>query len=193
MHTFGEAVMTAMPSRRLMTAEELARLPDDGRVYELSRGKLICMAPSAWPPSMVAGNLHLEVGAFVRQHKLGICGVSEGGFLLNTDPDVVRAPDVWFVRADRVPAPPAPGGYWPGAPDLAVEVLSPSDRFIDVMRKVRDYLDAGVRLLWVIDPEARTAGIFRPGVSERFIDEDGALDGEDVLPGFSLLLSDVLP
>jgi Uma2 family endonuclease len=113
--------------------------------------------------------------------------------LLKRGPDVVRAPDVWFVRADRVPADGIPVSFWPGAPDLAIEVLSPTDRVGAVLRKVREYLDAGVRLVWVIDPEARTAGVFRPGRTEHFIDDDRILDGEDVLPGFTLPLREVLP
>jgi Uma2 family endonuclease len=184
-----------MPQREhgaLMTADELFDLPDDGLVYELDEGKLICMTPSGPYSSVVAANLHLAVGWFVREHRLGICGVSEGGFKLASNPDTVRAPDVWFVQNERVPPEGLPRSFWALAPDLAIEVLSPTDRYTQVMRKMRDYLNTGVRLIWAIDPEARTAMVFRPGVAPRFIDEDGVLDGEEVLPGLTVKLGDVL-
>lgn len=182
-----------MSDAKLMTAEELAALPDDGHVYELSRGKLICMSPSGSLPSIVAGKILFRLAGFVEQHRLGFYGTAEGGFRLARQPDTVRAPDVWFVRGERLPAEGIPTTFWPGAPDLAIEVLSPSDRFSAVLEKVRDYIDAGTRLVWVIDPEARSAGVFRPQGPVFFVDEDGTLDGEDVLPGFSLRLRDVLP
>jgi Uma2 family endonuclease len=129
--------------------------------------------------------------AFIRPRNLGICATADGGMRLAADPDTVRAPDVSFVRAERLPAGGLKAGYFAGAPDLAVEVLSPTDRFSDVQRKVRDYLAAGTRLVWVIDPEARTAIVYRPDGRVTFLDEDGVLDGEDVVPDFSLALADV--
>jgi Uma2 family endonuclease len=184
-----------MPHRApgtLMTAEELFEMPDDGVHYELSRGRLLCMPPAGPISSIVAAKVVVRVARFVDERGLGVYGVSEGGFKLGAAPDIVRAPDVWFVRADRVPPGP-PRGFWEIAPDLAIEALSPSDRISQVMLKVREYLDAGVRLVWIIDPEARTALVFRPDQRERIIDEDGVLDGADVLPGFTLRLSEVLP
>lgn len=177
---------------QLMAAEELLVMPDDGNRYELVRGELISMSPSAIPPSVVSGNVFLDVGTFVRRNRLGVCGTAEGGFRLSSAPDTVRAPDVWFVRADRIPANGIPDGFWPGAPDLAVEVLSPSDRFTDVLRKAQDYLAAGTRLVWVIDPAGRSAAVFRPDGVPVLLGEDGVLDGADVLPGFTLELKDVL-
>ncbi|MGH2599944.1 MAG: Uma2 family endonuclease [Dehalococcoidia bacterium] len=99
--------------------------------------------------------------------------------------------DVWFVRADRVPAG-AADEFFPGSPDLAVEVLSPSDRFGPVVQKARDYLAAGTRLVWVIDPKGRTAAVFHADGSARLLGEEDTLDGEDVLPGFSMTLRDLL-
>jgi Uma2 family endonuclease len=177
---------------RPVTAGELATLPDDGRVYELSRGMLVCMSPSSYGPSRIAGRVLARLGAFVDEHQLGDYGSAEGGFKLASDPDTVRAPDVWFVRAARVPAGENPEGFYDGPPDLAIEVLSPSDRFHEVMLKVRDYLDAGTPLVWVLDPTARVTAVFRPGTPVRFVDAEGALDGEDVIPGFTLPLGDVL-
>ena len=142
---------------------------------------------------MVGRKMAARLGDFVDGHGIGECGISEGGFKLASDPDVVRAPDVWFVRAERVPAGGFPSGIWEGFPDLAVEVLSPTDRPLAVAQKLQDYLDAGTRLVWVLDPDARAAAVYRPGHVPTFLNEDGILDGEDVLPGFALPLRDVLP
>jgi Uma2 family endonuclease len=182
--------MTAV-FERPMTAVELADLPDDGRRYELSRGMLICMSQSAYGPSRVTGKVVARMGTFIDEHKLGDYGTADGGFRLASDPDTVRAPDAWFVRAERVQVGVDEVGFFAGAPDLVVEVPSPSDRFKDVMLKVRDYLEAGVRLIWVLDAQSQVTAVFRPGAPVRFLDVDDALDGEDVLPGFRLPLGDV--
>lgn len=183
--------MTAIPAETLLTAEALAALSDDGFQYELVRGKLIKMPPSSSPSSIVALRLAVRAGSFIDQHRLGLYGGADWGLLLNRNPDTVRAPDFAFIRADRVPSSGVPRGYWPGAPDLVVEVVSPSDRFTDVIDKVHDYLDAGARLVWVLDPEKRRTYVFTLGRAPSVLPEDGVLDGEDVLPGFRLPLSDL--
>jgi Uma2 family endonuclease len=183
--------MSTAPSDRLMTADELLHLPDDGRFYELVRGKLIEVSPSSSESSWVSADVLTRINTFVRQHGLGRCGDSDWGFLLATNPDTVRAPDVGFVRAERIPASGVPPGYWPGAPDLAVEVLSPSNRPTDVLRKVAEYLDAGASLVWVLDPQRRRATVYHPDGTVTVLGEDGVLDGEDLLPGFTLPLAEV--
>lgn len=186
-------MVTATDAHR-MTADELLELPEKpGVSYELVRGELRCMAPSAALPGVVAAKTLIRVGGHVEAHKLGVCGTAESGFKLESDPDTVRAPDLWFVRAERIPVEGIPETFWPGAPDLAVEVLSPSDRFGPVMEKVQDYLANGTRLVWVIDPQGRSAANFRPDTRPVLIQEDGVLDGADVIPGFSVMLRDVLP
>jgi Uma2 family endonuclease len=178
-----------------MTADELSALSDDGNRYELVRGDLIRVSPSAVWPGIVAGRVFGLLWSFLqgRTH-LGVCGISETGFRLTRNPDTVRAPDVWFVLAERVPSDGIPDeGFWPGAPDLAVEVLSPSDRFVDVMRKVQEYLTAGARLVWVSDPKGRSAAVFAPDHPPQLLGGDDTLDGGDLLPGFTLRLGDVLP
>jgi Uma2 family endonuclease len=183
--------MSDTPTDTLLTADDLLRLPDDGYQYELVEGRLIRMSPASYKSSLVGGNVHAAMHHYVKQHRLGICAPADGAMRLATDPDTVRAPDISFVRAERVPPGPLPPGFWPVAPDLAVEVLSPSDRFSEVQRKVQDYLDAGTRLVWVLDPEARTATVYHPGGRSSFVDEHGTLDGEDVVPGFRLSLAEV--
>lgn len=133
----------------------------------------------------------VRVGAFVDEHRLGEYGSAEGGFLLRRDPESVRAPDAWYVRADRVPAGDDADQYFRDAPDLAIEVLSPSDRFADVALKIRDYVDAGTSLFWILDPKSYVTAVLRPGEPVRFLDEDGVVDGEDVLPCFTLPLRDI--
>jgi Uma2 family endonuclease len=184
--------MTAATPDRMMTADELADLPDDGMLYELSRGMLVCMSPSSYGPSRIAGRILAKMATFIDEHELGDYGSAEGGFKLASDPDTVRAPDIWFVRKERVPEGANPEGFYDGPPDLAVEVLSPSDRFHQIAMKVRDYLDAGTPLIWVLDPKGRLAAVFRPGAPVRFIDADGVLDGEDILPGFTLPIESIL-
>jgi Uma2 family endonuclease len=178
-----------------MTADDLSALPDDGNRYELVQGELVAMSPSAVWPGIVGGRVYGLLWSFLgRNAQLGVCGISETGFRLALNPDTVRAPDVWFVQAEHIPADGIPDeGFWPGAPDLAVEVLSPSDRFVDVMRKVQEYLAAGAHLVWVIDPKGRSAAAFAPERPPLLLGEDGTLDGGDLLPGFTLRLSDVLP
>lgn len=147
--------MANAPAEPLLTADELLALPDDGCHYELVQGRLIAMSPSFSKPAIVGGNILAEIRAFVKQHRPGICGGADWGFLLATEPDTVRAPDCVFVWAARVPATGVPDGFWPGAPDLAVAVLSPSKRPGELLAKVEDYLAAGTRLVWLVDPDAR--------------------------------------
>jgi Uma2 family endonuclease len=183
--------MTTDAAAGLLTAADLWQLPDDGNRYELSDGRLVCMAPASNWSAIVAGNVLEPLRAHVRAHDLGVCGV-EGGFVLRTNPDVVRTPDVWFVRRERVPPIGQRDGYWPFAPDLAVEILSPTDRAEQIRRKLVDYLDAGTRLVWLLDPRRRSAAVFRPDDAlPRLLSGDDALDGEDVLPGFTLPLAEV--
>jgi Uma2 family endonuclease len=174
----------------LITADELLHM-SDGSKYELDRGELIPMSPAGSRSGVVTFRVSLRFGAYVDQQHLGVCGSAEWGFRLSSNPDTVRAPDIGFVKADRIPAEGIPDGFWPGAPDLAIEVLSPTDRFANVLVKVREYLDAGTHLVWVLDPETRRAFIFRPGQEPEIVDSDGELSGEDVVSGFVLRLADV--
>lgn len=184
--------MTQAPGHTIMTAAELLALPDDGcHQYELVRGRLIKMSPSSSKPAIVAGRVLRPLGNFVDEHKLGVFGGADWGFRLASNPDTVRSPDCAFVRAEHVPDTGVPDGFWPGAPDLVVEVLSPSNRFSEMLERVEDYLAAGTRLIWILDPEARTARVFHPDRAPAFFGEDGVLAGEDVLPGFTLRLADV--
>jgi Uma2 family endonuclease len=124
-------------------------------------------------------------------HDLGRVLVGDAGFKLATDPDTVRGPDLAFIRRDRLPHP-SPAGYAAFAPDLVIEVLSPGDRPGEILAKVADWLNAGTRLVWIVDPERRLARVYRDDGTEQIVTADQALDGEDVVPGFRCALATVL-
>jgi Uma2 family endonuclease len=174
-----------------MTADELLRLqPPDKRV-ELVRGVMVVREPPGFRHGVVAFAIAARIGAFVHAHGLGVVVAAETGFKLFSDPDTVRAPDVGFIQRDRVPDP-LPRGYGALAPDLVVEVLSPDDRPGEVLQKTGDWLSAGTRLVWVIDSERRTARVYRADGSLGSLTADDVLEGEDVLPGFSCRLAEIL-
>jgi Uma2 family endonuclease len=172
--------------RQHVTAEELFRMPDDGYWYELVQGRLIKMSPPGALHGVVGIRVQTALDQFVAQQQLGLVLPQDTGFKLASNPDTVRAPDAAFVRRDRIPSTGVPVGYWPGAPDLAVEVRSASDRRSDLRRKASEYLRHGARLVWVIDPTRRDVTVFRPGSAPRTLRSDDELDGEDVVPGFRL-------
>lgn len=183
------AYVPEMPA--LMTAEELLRAPIPDKRTELVKGVLVVREPAGHRHGRVAGELFRVISNHVHAHALGAAYAAETGFTLARHPDTVRAPDVAFVRQDRVPDP-EPIGFGEFAPDLAVEVLSPGDRPGETLAKVADWLEAGTPLVWVIDPERRLARVYRRDGTETTIDGEGQLDGEDVLPGFTCRLGVVL-
>jgi Uma2 family endonuclease len=174
-----------------MTVEELLRLNLPDKRTELVRGVLVVREPAGFAHGRVAMRLALKLGVHVQQTGAGELLAAETGFTLARGPDTVRAPDVAFVRRERVPDPP-PRGFPQLAPDLVVEVLSPDDRPGETLAKVGDWLEAGSRLVWVIDPQRRYARIYRPDGTETVITESEHLSGEEVLPGFDCALAAVL-
>ncbi len=183
--------MATTHTERLWTAEEFLDRPGDGNMYELVEGKVVRVPPGFFASSVVAATLAGSIGAFVHTHRLGICGGEGGGVRTRSGPDTVRAPDFTFISKDRLPPGGIPPRWYPTAADLVGEILSPTDRFVNVVRKVQEYLAASVRLVWVIHPSERSAIVFRPIAEPRILGGDAALDGEDVLPGFSLALSEL--
>lgn len=174
-----------------MTAEELLHLNLPNKRTELVRGRLIVREPAGYRHGDVAARLLVIVGGFVLERRLGRVFAAETGFTLARNPDTVRAPDVAFIRTERLLDPP-PRGFAEIAPDLAAEVLSPDDRPGEVLAKVADWLKAGTRLVWVVDPIRQHARVYRTDGSQAHVSMGESLDGEDVLPGFSCPLSDVL-
>lgn len=172
----------------LVTAEQLLEMPGDQRV-ELVRGELVEMVPVNVTHSWLVTRLGAWMEASVRPRNLGMVGC-ECGFILRRDPDTVRGPDLCYVREPRLDEA-DDYGFFPGAPDIAVEVLSPGERHGEVETKVREYLDAGTRLVWVADPPRRTVTAHRPGAKPQVYSGDDVVTGEDVLPGFSFKVAEL--
>lgn len=148
------------------------------------------MNPTGFLHGRIVGRVTSCVESHVRKNKLGVVTGAETGFRIATDPDTVRAPDVGFVRADRVEDPKM-GGFFPGAPDLAVEVLSPSDSASDVLAKVQDWLSSGCRAVWVIDPVRETVSAYRSEGQTVVLRVSDELAGGDVLPGLALRVAEI--
>lgn len=168
---------------RSMTAEELFALPEGDVQYELVRGQLREVPMAGWQHGSVEANI---IGILINDSVARGTGRTVSGdtaFVLARDPDTVRIPDVAFVRHERLP-PPLVSGRAALAPDLAVEIRSPNDRPGEVQRKVADYFAAGVRLVWLVDPEAQTVEVWTPGGLDGRCTAAETIDGGAVIPGF---------
>ena len=174
-----------------VTVDEFARLPDDDFKYELVSGVVHRMSPVGALHGRVVVRLAAALNAWAEKHQAGAV-MSETGFVLVTNPDTVRAPDISFVRRERVATGGVPVGFWQGAPDLAVEVLSPDDRPRDIVVKVREYLTHGVSLVWVIDPDARTVTV-HSSAQPLTLTSEQRLEGDVFLPGFEVTVSRLFP
>ena len=174
-----------------VTAEELLRMPDDGFRYELVRGELRKMAPAGSEHGYLAVRVTGPLWLHVETHKLGRVYAAETGFQLASDPDTVRAPDAAFVSQQRIEEVGPVRGYWPGAPDLAIEVISPSDTYTEVEDKVFTWIDAGTRMVVVLNPRRRTVTVYRSRTDLTVLTEEDTLDGQDVVPGWTLPIADL--
>src|SRR3972149_4341515 len=182
-----------MATRIKVTAEDLWRMGEGDVRRELVNGEVIEMAPVGWSHGHVTGRFYRRISDHVEARDAGEVAVGDVGFVLQlpNDPERVRAPDVAFVSKQRLPAGRQRQGVFLGAPDLAVEVLSPTDNPVDMQQKVRDYVESGTRLEWLAAPEAKTVTVYRPDGSARLLREHEALDGEDVPPGLSIPLAQI--
>ena len=167
-----------------MTANDFTALRDDGYRHELVAGLLVSEPLPAHRHDRVRRRVERLLEAFVEPRKLGEV-FGEAGYLLASDPDTVRGPDVSFVAASRL-VDFDDTSFFPGAPDLAVEILSPSNRPSEMYAKVADYLAAGARLVWVLDPEHRAVTEYRTLLAPRRLGPSEWLNGGDVLPGFTI-------
>ena len=179
-------------STDVATADQLLAMSDDGWRYELVRGELRRMAPAGFEHGAIGMRLVTRLGTHVEANGLGVVLGPDTGFSIASDPDTVRAPDVSFVRRDRIPEEGLPKGYWPGAPDLAVEVISPGDTYSEVESKVEEWLDAGTRLVVVLNPRSRTATAYRSRAEVIRLLEADHLDLGDVVPGFTCPVADLM-
>ncbi len=183
--------VSPMTPAAFQTAEDLLRFREPGTTAELVRGVLIVREPPGTRHGRCANQLAFHLTQFVKRHALGDVFAQDTGFKIAHDPDTVRAPDVAFVAASRVSGIPD-AGYADLAPDWVAEIVSPGDRPGEVLEKVGQWLDAGVRMVWVIDSARAAARIYRADGTVAMIGPDGELNGEDVLPGFRVPLGEIL-
>lgn len=181
----------AATNTKLMTADELLAMPKDGYRYELVRGVLRKMAPVGH----TGGFYELRIGSllaiYVDGNGLGRAYGANTGFILERGPDYVLAPDASFVRQERVEEVEEVHGYFPGVPDLVVEVISPSDRYTDVYEKVEEWLNAGARMVVVVNPRNKTVQVYHSMTDVVTLSEDDTLDGGDVVPGWRLPIANI--
>jgi Uma2 family endonuclease len=175
----------------LLSADDLLRKPHDGYRYELVKGELIKEPPAGNINGKRAMRLGWRLAQYVESNDLGVVFAAEAGFRLATDPDTVRAPDVAFVTRMRIEEAGEFEGFWPGAPDLAVEVISPGDSYTEVEEKVEEYLSAGTRGVWIVDPRRRTITVYRSLADITILTENDRLKGGDIIPGFSCPVAEV--
>ena len=183
--------MPAPSESALLTAEDLEqiRLPD--KRTELVHGRLVVREPPSTEHGRIQANLAYFITDHVRRNELGVVFGQDTGFRITSKPDTVRGPDLAFVSRERAAALPR-RGYAALAPDFVAEILSPDDRPGEYLAKVAQWLEAGTRLIWVIDPQRAEARVYRADGSLTIIGEDALLEGEGLLPGFSCPLTEVL-
>ena len=176
---------------QLITAEDLLTMPDDGSRYELVKGELRKMPPAG----NIHGNRTMRLGwrlaQYVEMNDLGIVFAAETGFKLSSNPDTVRAPDIAFISKKRIAEVGAVEGFWPGAPDLAIEVVSPGDTYTEVGEKVEEYLRAGAHAVWVVDPRRRTITVYLSLSDITILSESDTLDGGNIIPGFRCKVAEI--
>jgi len=170
-------------SNRLVTAEEFERMPEEPGVrMELVRGRVVRVSPPGFRHGLVQGRLYELLADYSRRTGAGRV-IFPVGFKLASNPDTIREPDLAFIARTRVIG--EPDGFIAGAPDLAVEVISPTDRPGNLQRKIAQYLETGVRMVWLVDPKRGSVTVYQPGSKPVTLREGAMLDGGDVLPGFA--------
>ena len=181
-----------MSTTTWITADELLALPTGmGKRYELVSGELRVISATGWRHGEIVHNSGFLLGSFIRQHGLGRGFAAGTGFLIKRDPDTVRAPDFAFIAKEHFPETEPEEAFWPGAPDLAVEVLSPGDRMGDVDEKIEEWLAAGCAAVWVVDPKLQTVTIYQSSTKVQVKTAGEVLVGDPVVPGFSCALDEI--
>lgn len=166
-----------------ITAEEFWCLPDHGKRRVLVQGEVIETMPPGGRHGVIASEVTTCLRNWAKSGAGGCVGV-ESGFILQRNPDTVRGPDVFYVRAARIPVSGIPEGYWELAPDVAIEVVSPHESADEVREKIRDYLAAGTQLVWVLYARTQEVLVHTPDGLARTYTRDDVLEAFDLLPGF---------
>lgn len=176
-----------MPATKLMTAEDLWEMPEvPGKQFELVNGELVEMPTASHYHNLIVFLIGRLIDAFATERNLGYTFVDGVSFVLRRNPDDVRGPDVSFLARNRVISLEMLRKPWEGAPDLAVKIISPSDRAVDINEKIRAYQAAGTRLIWVVWPDTKSVTTYDVGGSISDLQAGDVLDGGEVLPGFTV-------
>ena len=175
--------------RTLLTAEELLQMEDSTR-YELVKGELVYMSPAGMKHGNITGDL---ASRMIVHAQTNLCGevFVKSGYILEREPDTVRGPDISFVSKARIPKEGIPDGFFEMAPDVAVEIVSPSDRYQDIEEKVHEYLNAGSKMVWVVSPKQRTVTVYRSLTDVKVLTEKEELTGDDVISGFRCAVREI--
>lgn len=183
--------MSTITATQSFTAEQLLYMPKDNFRYELIEGVLKKMSPAGSEHGVIAATMTIILGHYVKAHKLGVVLAAETGYKIASDPDTVIAPDASFISQAQFERLGRTKKFWPGAPDLAVEVVSPGDTAREVREKVALWLAAGTRMVWVVDAKKRTINVHRKQAVIVVLTENDVLEGADVVPGFSCTVAEV--
>lgn len=177
---------------RPATVEDLLSLEGGGREFEIVRGVLVETPSMGMRECAIAARVIRSVATFTEEGKLGPVFNSHAKYRLARDPDLVRMPDVSFVRWDRLPGRQVPEEEFVDlAPDLAVEIVSPTNRASEIQEKIAEFFEHGVRLVWIVYPDQQQVYVYEAVNRCRILERDGVLDGGSVLPGFRLAVSDI--
>lgn len=181
-----------MTTTQLITAEQFVAMPDvPGAQLELVRGAVVAVPGANKVHGMIAGMVYQLLWAFVAARKLGIVSIDNTGYIIERGPDSVRIPDVSFLAWERVTEDEFTETYWSLAPNLAVEIVSPSERTQERDDKINQYFGAGTQLVWVLWPRLKSVDVHMPDGRIRRLGADDELDGGDVLPGFRVRVGDL--
>jgi len=184
--------MATNTATRPITVEEYARLPETSRPTELVRGEIVEMNVPTPRHGYVCLNIGAILRGFVRQDDLGRVFSNDSGVITERNPDTLRGPDVWYVSYEKLPKGPLPDEHLDVVPDLVIEVLSPDDRWSRVLGKVAEYLNIGVPIVCVVNPDDATAQVFyRDNPHSRTLASGDELAFADVLPGFSVRVGEL--
>ncbi|MGR9107626.1 MAG: Uma2 family endonuclease [Gammaproteobacteria bacterium] len=175
---------------QILSAEDLLNKPKDGYRYELIEGVLRKMSPAGQKHGRIVATITASLVTHVRRNQLGSVYAAETGFLIQRNPDTVRAPDVAFISRKRLEAVGEVDGYWPGAPDLVVEVISPNDSNTQVEEKIFEWLRAGASVVIAINSRKRIATVYRSLTDITILTDQDCLDGKDIIPGWRLAMKD---
>ncbi len=179
-----------MATKTLLSLADYAALPEDGKRYELVKGELVELTFPNWKHSSIQAFLFGKLSAYLDRDPVGKVG-NDFGFILGRDPDTLRGPDLYFVTTERA-SHVAPDSWMEGAPNLAVEIMSPSNSRVEIDAKVEQYLAAGADLVWVVDPEQRTIETIGSSGKRTILTDEDELTSRVLLPDFSVSVRDIL-